>query len=183
MTRIPLSGPLLPVSVSSISTPLEFRFDLVEEGLIAGTKVFRAKARETFVAFLRRKRRLVHRALDELLVPACDQRRALGNPGSSRKRFGGDLIVGYDPRNESFRQRLLRPENTPFQQDFERDGATRELHKRVEFRMRHHQPEVLDRHAKAAGFSADPQIAHGGNLESPAHANAVNHRDNRMPAY
>src|ERR1700733_1606751 len=151
MTRIPASGPLLCVSVSSISTSLEFRFDLVEEGLITGTKVFRTEAGETFVAFLGCERRRVQRALDELLMPACDQRRAVSNPVRRSKRFGGDLIVGHDARNQPFGKRLLRPENAPFQQNFERDGGARELHERIEFRMRHHEAEDLDGHDKAAG--------------------------------
>src|SRR5471032_2754078 len=182
MTRMPASGPLLPVSVSTISTPLEFGFDLVEESLISRAKVFGAKARETVVTFLGCKRRRVHRALDELLVPTRDQGRSLGNPLRCCKRFGGDLIVGYDPRDETFLKCLLRPENAPFQQDLQCDGRTRELHERIEFRMRHHKTKVLDRHAKAAGFPADAQVAHGGNLKSATHADAMNHRDNRMPA-
>src|SRR5471032_800112 len=100
MTRIPLSGPLLPVSVSSISTPLEFRFDLVEESLITRAKVLCAKARETFVTFLGCEWRRVHRALHELLMPTCDQRRAFGDSARSSQRFSGDLIVRDDPRDE-----------------------------------------------------------------------------------
>src|SRR5471032_45944 len=150
MTRMPARGPLLPVSVPSISTPLEFGFDLVEESLISRAKVFRAKARETFVTFLGCERRRVHRALHELLVPACDQGGSFRNPARCCKRFGGDLIVIYDPRDELFLKCLFRPKNAPFQQDFQRDGGTRELHERIEFRMRHHQAKVLDRHAKAA---------------------------------
>ncbi len=56
MTRMPLSGPLdLAVSFASISTPLEFRFDLVEKGLVSGTKILRAKTREAFIALLGRR--------------------------------------------------------------------------------------------------------------------------------
>src|SRR3984957_18480436 len=81
MTRMPLSGPLdLAVSFASISTPLEFRFDLVEKGLVSGTKILGAKARETFIAFFWRQWRRVHRTFDKLLVPARDKRRAIGDP-------------------------------------------------------------------------------------------------------
>ena len=78
--------------------------------------------------------------------------------------------------------RLGGAEDPALEQDLERDVGPDEAHERRHLRIGHHEPEVLDRRAEAARLAADAQIAQRGDLESAAHADAVDLRDQRMPA-
>jgi len=65
------------------------------------------------------------------------------------------------------------------EQDLERDIGTDEAHERRHLGVRHHETEVLDGCSEAARHAADPQVAHRGDLEATAHANAMDLRDQR----
>ena len=118
----------------------------------------------------------------ELLVPARDERRAVGDALRGRVRLGRDLGVGHDARDEPLLLRLGRVEDPAFEQDLERDVGPDEAHERRHLGVGHHEPEVLDRRAEAARLAADAQVAQRGDLEPAADADAVDLRDQRMPA-
>ena len=101
---------------------------------------------------------------------------------AARLRFRSDLIVGDDARDEALVLRFVGVEDAALQQDLERHGGTHETHERRHLRVRHHEPQVLDRRAKSARRAANPQIAQRGDLQSAAHTDAVDLRDQRMAA-
>src|SRR5665213_4380521 len=82
-TLIPFNGPMgMPLraeSGSRASPALEQRLFLGEKGAIADLEVLGSEAREPFVVLLRGERLRVAQAARELLVPARDERRAVGD--------------------------------------------------------------------------------------------------------
>ena len=89
---------------------------------------------------------------------------------------------GDDARDEPLLLRLGCAEDPALEQNLERDVRAGEAHERRHLRIGHDESEILDRRAEAARLAADPKIAQRGDLESAAHADAVNLRDQRMPA-
>ncbi len=73
-------------------------------------------------------------------------------------------------------------EDAAFEQDLERDRGSDEPHERRHLRVRHHEPEILDRRAEPARLAADAQVAQRRDLESAADTDAVDLRDQRMAA-
>ena len=121
-------------------------------------------------------------AARELLVPARDQRRAVGDALRGRARLGRHLVVGTTRVTRPFSFASVRVEDPALEQDLERDRGPDQAHQRRHLGVRHHQAEVLDRRAEAARFAADAQIAQRRDLEAAADADAVDLRDQRMAA-
>src|SRR6185503_9537831 len=87
ITRRPASGPSIICRSSSTPSPLiphssahELRLLFRQERLVADLEVLGAEAREAFVDLGLRQRRPLPQPADKLLVPARDQRRAVGDP-------------------------------------------------------------------------------------------------------
>ena len=176
---MPFSGPLTDCS---LYLRYELGLLLREECCVADPEVLGVEAIETFVELFRGQRRALCQTPRELLVPARDQRCAIGDALRSSARFGSDLIVGHDARHEPFLLRFGGIEDPAFEQNLERNGGPDQSHQRRHLGVRHHQAEILDRRAEAARFAADAQIAQRGDLEPAADADAVDLRDQRMPA-
>ncbi len=78
--------------------------------------------------------------------------------------------------------RLGRPDDAALEQQLQRAGLAHQPDQRRHLGVRHHQPEVLDRRAKAAALTADADIRHGRHLQPAAHADAVDLRHHGMRA-
>src|SRR5262245_9646623 len=168
ITLTPASGP--------ISTTLELRLALGKERTIANAEILCAEAGEALVDLGRRQRTRIGQPIGELLVPAGYQRRAGGDALRGCVGFFFHFVVCDDARDQTFLCSFLRAEHAALQQDLERHCTTNQPQQPTHFRMRHHQPELVDRCPEAARFPADPQVAAGGDLEATAHADALDHR-------
>ena len=121
-------------------------------------------------------------ALDELLVPARDQRRAVGDAPRQRIGFGFDLVVGDDAVDQALAVSLVGVEHAAFEQDFQRHGATDQRQQAGEFAIGHGQPQLVDRHAETARGAADAHVAHRGDFQAAADAGAFDQRHGRVAA-
>ena len=84
ITLIPCSGPFT-------SLALEFRFGLGEESFVADLEVLGVEAGEALVVFLVAQRQRAAQPPGEFLVPARNQRRAVGNGVTEVKK--GDRVA------------------------------------------------------------------------------------------
>jgi len=118
----------------------------------------------------------------ELLVPARDQRRALGDAPRRSHRFLPDPVVGHDAIHQALVLRLLGAEHAALEQDLQRRGAADEVDQPFHLAVADHQSELRDRDPEAAGGAADAQVALRDDLETSSDADPVDHGDDRMPA-
>src|SRR5687768_15683576 len=81
---------------SADSFAFEFRFCLREERLVADPEVLGAEALEAFIVFFGGKRLRIAQAAREFLVPAGDERRAVGDALGRLPRLLLHLAVGHD---------------------------------------------------------------------------------------
>src|SRR5262245_51387824 len=163
-------------------TRLEGWFPFFQESTHALAIVFGIETGEAFVPFLRRELCSDGEALDELLVPSIDQRRALRDALRERVGFRLDLVVRHDAIDETLAQRLLCAEHSSFEKDFQRNRAAGEGEQPHQLAVAHGEPEPVDRNTEAARFTADTQIAHRGDLQPTTDARALDERHRRMPA-
>src|SRR5688500_3048913 len=166
----------------SRSAAAEWRLALGEERLDAFAVIGGVEAREAFVPFGRRELDLGRQPLDELLVPARDERGTAGDALRGLVCGALDLLVGHDAVHEPFLKSFRGAEHAPFEQDLERDGAPREREQALQLAISHREAEAVHRHAEAARLTANAQVAHGGDLEPAADARAFDQRDGGMPA-
>src|SRR6185503_7778463 len=78
------------------SLALELGLLLGEEGLVADLEILGAEAVETLAVIRVGEGAWVAQAPREFLVPARDERRAVGDPPRGRKGLGLDLVVRHD---------------------------------------------------------------------------------------
>src|SRR5258706_3535870 len=83
------------------SLALELGLLLGEEGPVADLEILGAEAVEAFGVFRVGEGARVAQAPRELLVPARDERRAVGDAPRSRLCFGFDLVVRHDACHKS----------------------------------------------------------------------------------
>src|SRR2546426_78548 len=114
------------IPVSSLLA-LELGLALGEKRLDAGLEVLGVETGVGLVALGAGERTRPGEAPREFLVPARDQRRALGDAQRGGHRFLLDLVVGHDTVDEAFVLRFLRAEHTALEQDLERRGAADEV--------------------------------------------------------
>src|SRR5262245_49745754 len=108
-TLMPARGPGcgLAVSVTSATLPPdELRFALGEKRRVADAKVFGVEAVEALLVFGCADRTRIGEAAREALVPARDERGAIGDPLGSCERLRRHLIVGDDTRHQTLFLRL-----------------------------------------------------------------------------
>src|SRR5882672_10785666 len=160
----------------------ELRLLLGEKRLDSDLEVLGVVAGVGFVALALGDGARIGEAPREFLVPARDQRRALGDAPRRRQRFFLDLVVGHDAVHQALVLRLLGAEHAPFEQDLERDGAADEIDQPFHLVVADDQPELRDRDAETARGSADAQVALRDYLQPAADAHAVDHGYDRMPA-
>src|SRR2546423_5808742 len=160
-TLMPVRGPLFmwhTRRIQSFSFPFELRLGFREESLVADLEVLGAEAFEALVVFLRRQRARIAQAAREFLVPARHQRRAVGDALGAGACLGLDFRVGHHARHQALVLRFPRVEYAAFEEDLQRRRLARERDERADLRVRHHQAELVDGHAEAAGLAADAHV-------------------------
>ena len=131
---------------------------------------------------MRRNIRAHSQALDKLLVPARNQRCAIGDALRGCVGFYFNLVIGYHAIDQAFVQRFARIEHTAFEQNFQRYRTAHQRQQARKFAVAHGEAQLVDRHAKAAGCATDAQVAHGGNFQTTADTRALDQRQRRMLA-
>src|SRR5437773_11304638 len=160
----------------------ELGFFFREKRLDAGLEVLGVEAGVGLVALGRGGRARAGEAPREFLVPARDERRAVGDAPRSRQRLLRDLVVGHDAVDEALVFGFLGPEYAAFEQDLERGGAADERDQPLHLAVADDEAEVLDRYAETARGPADAQVALRDDFEASPDADAVDHRHDRVPA-
>src|SRR5687767_15637085 len=107
----------------SRSAAAESRLALGEERLYAFAEIGGVEAREAFVPFGRRELDVRRQPLDELLVPARDERGTGGDALRGLVCSALHVLVGHDAVHEAFLKSFGGAEHAPFEQDLERDGV------------------------------------------------------------
>src|SRR5262245_48441975 len=104
-SRSPRAGRSPPRARSAVLAErlfaLEYRPLLRQERAVPDAEVLGAEARKALVVLGVAQRRGVAQPARELLVPARHQRRTVGDALRRRPRFGLDLIVGHDARDQA----------------------------------------------------------------------------------
>ena len=186
-TRMPASGPGCRSRGACCRSrrrhrPTNSGFSLGEERRVADAEILGVEAVEALVVLCRRQRPRIGEPARELLVPARDERRALGDALRRRARFGGDLGVGNDARDEPLLLRLAASKMRPSSRI---SSATAGPTRRTSGAISAYaitSPRFLIGAPKRLDVAADPQVAQRGDLESAADADAVDLRDERMTA-
>jgi hypothetical protein len=114
-------------------------------------------------------------------VPARNQRGTRRDALGGRARLGLDGFVSHHPLQQSLFTRLPRSENSPFEQDLERDGGNDHRQEPAQLAVAHGEAEPTDRNTEAARLAGDAQV-HQRDFETATDAGAVDHRDRRMDA-
>src|SRR6185436_6266684 len=131
------------------------RYLLRKKAAIADAEVVGAEAREAFVVLRVTERYRIAQPVREFLVPARDQRCAIRDALGGGPDLCLDLIVGNDPRHQTFVLGLARVEDPAFEQDLERRGLPRECDQRTDLGVGHDQSELVDRRTEPARLAAD----------------------------
>ena len=115
---MPASGPGCgATALIDSATAAEGRFLLREERRIAAAEILGIEAVEAFVELGLGQRLGAFQPAREFLVPARNQRRAVGDALRGRARFGGHVRIGHDTRDQPFLPCLRGIEDAAFEQD------------------------------------------------------------------
>jgi len=113
---------------------------------------------------------------------------AVGQGGPVRDAASGgvgflfDLAVGNHAGDEALGLGLLGSEDPPLQKNLQGRCPAHQIDQSPDFRVGHGDGDPIDRHSVSAGYPADPEVAHGRQLQTPADAYTLDHCDNRMLA-
>src|SRR6185437_15483719 len=179
---LPQAGEGSQYDDSAFSLSLEFWLRFLQERLVADLKILCVEAQESLVDLARGERLALFQPGDEFLVPARDERRAVGDPPRRRVGFLGDLVVRHYPRHQPLLLRLGGAEDAALEKDFQGDGTADELVERTKLVIGHDKAEPVDRRAEPAALAADAQIAQRREFQPAADADPLDERHQRMAA-
>src|SRR2546422_4146807 len=160
------------IPVSSLLA-LELGLALGEKRLDAGLEVLGVEAGVGLVALGAGERTRPGEAPREFLVPACDERGAVGDAPRRRHRFFLDPVVGHDAVYQALLFRLLGAEHAALEQDLERRGAADEVDQPLHLSVADDEPQLVDGNAEAARRPANTQVALRNDFQPAADAHAV----------
>ena len=181
-TRRPASGPVAAWRRRA-QRPTNSGVRLGQEGAVADAEVLAVVAAEALVALRLGQRRAGLELAQELLVPARHQRRAGGD--APRRGVGLGLDLGRRRRRgapAACPAPRAAPKTRPSSSISSATARPASCTSAASLGMRHHQAELVDRHAEAAAFAADAQVAQRRDLQPAADADAVDQRHRRMAA-
>ncbi len=165
------------------SLAFKHRLALLHKRIVADAIVFRSEIVEVRIDLRLRERLAVRQqSPDKLRVSPRDEWSAGGDATRGCMRFTRELSVGNDTRHQSFCVRFIGVPHAPFEQQFGRDGASRNREESREFCVCNREAKACDRHTEATRFPGDPQVALAGDLQAAARARAVDHRYGGMTA-